>query len=86
MNFSAASNCQRVCSLGQRLLALQSCFAEPILDIIPGQTRALFCSGEAPADSALTLRHRCVITPVVLAKSKELIKDEPALRFLGSGV
>jgi len=71
MNFSAASNCQRVCSLGQRLLALHLCFAEPVLDIIPGRTRALFCSGESLADSALTLRHRCVIALAVLAESKE---------------
>lgn len=61
MNFSAASNCQRVYSLGQRLLALHFCFAEPILDIVPGQTRALFCGCKALVDRALTLRHCCLI-------------------------
>lgn len=61
MNFSAASHCQRVCSLGQRLLVLHLCCVEPILDITHEQTRALFCECKAAVDRVLTLRHRCVI-------------------------
>lgn len=69
--FQCCTDCQMTCSLGQRLLALHLCFAEPVLDIIPRQTRALFCSSEAPGERALTLWQCCVIALTALAGNEE---------------